>query len=808
MSLKWLANLINRHWALVLIAWVVMVVVLKLVAPSWDSIAKDGDLDYLPKEVTSLQGQELLREAFPNEKAKSQAVLALSRNGGELQPEDRAFGLKLSKTLANTDTLPLVDVWDEKTQVVGGMLVAPQNKAVMVVVRLTNGLMDVDNVRLLEIVHGVVDGMESERPDGLEVSISGSAMIGGDMRSSIEESLSNTERTTVLLVLVCLVAIYRAPLLVLVPLATIAVSMSVANDVVALLADNFGPDDYAWSDFKIFTTTKIFVVVILFGAGTDFCLFLISRFKEELVEGAEPGEAPGRALLNVSGALAGSAFTTILGLSTMAFAQYGKFVSSGPIIAVCLFFALLACMSFAPALLRAFGKQVFWPFGLKLLETEHVGETPAENGFWAWVSDQVMRRPTTILLLSAWLVAPFIFIGLRVGVTHDFMADLAPDRTSVVGAEKLREYFSQGVIAPMTVVAELPEDSEVDLGSSDGRYTIARLHTRLLDQEAVDDVRSVYLPTGGDPRHRRTLGGGGLQDLTAAGSPITAEAFVSQTEPYAGKVTQVSVLLNLNPFSKAARDAMPGLHASLKEFAKEQTIDGEPNPWHGARFELVGTTPGMRDLEVVTNSDRWRIQILTVIAVYLVLIFLLRKPFVCAYMILTVLLSYWATLGMTEIFFEWLYGDTFRGLDWKVPIFLFVILIAVGQDYNIYLATRVFEEQARLGARRGLRRAIVTTGGIITSCGVIMAGTFFSMATGTLRGMAELGFALALGVVLDTFFVRTVVVPSFFALLARVQEPLPLEGAAEPGGQHASDRKAGVKLRGDGSTAGHRASAS
>jgi RND superfamily putative drug exporter len=190
-----------------------------------------------------------------------------------------------------------------------------------------------------------------------------------------------------------------------------------------------------------------------------------------------------------------------------------------------------------------------------------------------------------------------------------------------------------------------------------------------------------------------------------------------------------------------------------------------------ARIGLAGSTSAVNDLRHVTTSDERRMYVLVTLGVYAILVILLRRPGISLYLMGTVVLGYLASLGLTDMVFHALHRGPrpWGGLDWTVGFFLFVILVAVGEDYNILLMARVIEEEKKHGVVDGTRRAVAHTGGIISSCGLIMAGTFGSMLTGSLTSLRELGFALGLGVLLDTFLVRPILVPAFVVLIDRMR---------------------------------------
>lgn len=621
---------------------------------------------------------------------------------------------------------------------------------------------------------------------GLSILATGSAAIGGETLTAARDAIRYTELLTVVMILGILSFVYRAPLLVAIPVLSIGIAVMVSGGLVSWLTLASRWADSPWLDFRVFTTSRIFVIVILFGAGTDFCLFLISRLREEAAQWPWD-QACRRSLSGVSGAITGSALTTIVGLGMLWIAEFGKFAYTGPVIALCLTIGLLVSLTFTPALLSLIGPYAFWPSTIRTdaASSSELGnrEGLPPTGLWGLIALKLTRHPGLALVLGVGFLSPPAIFGYlnEDEVTYDISSQLNETAQSRRGLQVLQRHFAIGEINPTTILLTLPADAEPDKL----RAAATKLAHSLYSNAGVTAVRSADDPLGDFPPDRAMslLSPDAWRRRALKTHRIAKNYFFSESPLYANRLARLDVIVAGDPFAVQTAEKVNGIRHWLEEQTKASS-----SPWYRADVLLTGTTPSIIDLRTVTLSDNRRIKVAVVLAVFVSLWLVIRRVSLCTYLIATVLLSYYATLGLTILFFRAAYGDGYVGLDWKLPLFLFVILVAVGQDYNVYLVTRILEEQRERGWLSAVRHAVARTGGIITACGLVMAATFFSMTASawlpglvgilgpaqqgdatTLRGIVELGFALGLGVLIDTFYVRTILVPSFVTVLDRVR---------------------------------------
>jgi putative drug exporter of the RND superfamily len=777
-----LAKIVIRRGWIILLGWLVLALTLSTTAPPWDRVSRDDDVRFFPAGSPSVVGQDLLDRGFPQDAASAQVVVIGERADAPLSQADFDFLDQelvsvLNRAREGEPELGIKRIDTHRTPVIGPRLLGKRpggpGQAALTIVSLHGTYLSKATRLAVNRLEEIMETLPAP-PAGLTLELTGSGVVGRDMNEASNRSILNTTYTTIALVVVILLVVYRSPILALIPLVTIALSVFVSKKAIALLTTVPG------LNFQVINITNIFVVVVLFGAGTDYCLFLIARYREELVRGRPRPDALREAIIQVGGALIASAGTVIVGLGMLWFSSFAKIQYTGPAIALSLAIALMAALTLAPVLLYWLRGAVFWPFPQPHhvaghdREQESLEQLPL-SGFWVKVADLVVRYPGTILALCLLALAPLAFVGARTRSNYSQLADLNAEQPSVKGSRTVKRYFAVGELSPSALLIENPS---LNFGSDEGRKAIDRFSRQLAALPEVAEVRSISQPLG--KQTAPTDPANFLQRIVAETMRVAVDSRYTSTAPAnpadRNHITRIDVVFGSDPFSDTALSALERVY----ELLKGATAPGQPLAG-ATRVGLTGATAMVEDLKKATTADEHRMYVLVTIGVYAILVMLLRRPGICLYLIATVVIGYLASLGVTELVFQALHPgpDPWVGLDWKVGFFLFVILVAVGEDYNIFLMARVIEEERKHGVTEGTRLAVAHTGGIISSCGLIMAGTFGSMLTGSLTTLQELGFALGLGVLLDTFLVRPILVPAFVVLVDRYRSRAALRPSEE-----------------------------
>lgn len=692
---------------------------------------------FLPDDAPSSRGVRAMYESFPASSGLSEAAVVFERRGGKLTPADRRAIERVAGKIPRPVT-PGISA-DE----LGGVVVrspasiplpknpmiseaSPRGQGALILVHLPVNFITYRSARIVDHIRAVVAA--EEFPEGLAAAVTGSAGFGRDYALAAERSHRRTVWVTLVAVVVILLAVYRAPLAAFVPLVSISLAAMVALRLLAI-GEQFG--------FHTGTAERIFVVVLLYGAGTDYSLLFISRCREYLSAGLAPLQASSAALNATFPAILASAATDAAGMLMLCFADYGIFRTAGPAIAMALGVALATTATLVPALAGVFGAKLFWP-GRRA--NGRAREDLGGRRIWPGIARFVTARPAIVLVATLAALAVPAARGVRLTWIYDTLAGLEDTYDARRGADMARGHWPIGEIAPVTVLLRTDEPRS----EAAWRRTVGRLTKALGEIEGVRNVRSLTQPLGSDA-------GGAAALLTALGRGKVRDEYLSAER----RATRVVAVLGVPPLALEAMSAV----RQIRRTARAE-ID-----LAGAEVHLIGATPEIADVRAVTQEDFHLIAVLVLGVIFVVIFLLLRDPVLAGFMTCCTVISYLATLGVSYWVFCGLLGAA--GLDWKVEVFLFVVIAAVGVDYNIFLAARLAEEARRLPPREAVRQAVAHTGPVISSCGIIMAATLGSLMAGEIVLLHQLGFAFAAGMLIDTFVVRPLLLPAFAALTGR-----------------------------------------
>jgi RND superfamily putative drug exporter len=541
--------------------------------------------------------------------------------------------------------------------------------------------------RIAPAVDSVRDDV-GEGGGGLAVHITGPGGTSADFAEAFEGIDSTLLFAAMTVVIVMLLITYRSLTLLLVPLIAVVCALFTAQALICLLAEHGG--------LTVNGQSAGILTVLVFGAGTDYALLLVARYREELRRHEDRHEAMALALHRAGPAVLASGATVVLSMLVLLVAEMNSTSGLGPVAAIGVAVALLAMMTLFPALLVIVGRWIFWP------AVPHYGTPdPTERGVWARTGRRIARRPrmTWTVTALALAVCSLGLIQLRAeGIGNADAFTGKPD--SVTGQEVSARYFPAGSGSPLVIVSNQAQARQV------GRAVAAT-------PGVVPE--SPALPPGTKP----SFGGRVLFEAT-----MTAPADSDAAEQTVERV----------------RD----------------TVHAVPD----ADAKVGGGTAGLVDMDEAITHDNVLIIPLVLAVVLLILCALLRALIAPLLLIGTVILSFAAALGISALAFRYVFDYAGEATDF--PLFVFVFLVALGIDYNIFLTTRIREEAARQGTGPGVVTGLAATGAVITSAGLVLAGTFAALGTLPMVAFAEIGFTVALGVLIDTFIVRSVLVTSLF----------------------------------------------
>jgi RND superfamily putative drug exporter len=729
---------VKFRWV-VIAAWLIAAFAVPHFLPSLNSVTQGNNSAFLPASAPSEQAAQLASPFGGTNLTPVPVVAAVSQ--GTLTSADAAWLASLQHELGSVPTVVAVhdlgrsaDQQAEQLQVLSDVSGGNQNAQTTLI----------DNLR--------AQIKKAGPPAGLQVHLAGDIAINVDQQTKSGTTGNQVELLSLVFILVLLLLIFRSLLAPLITLMPAALAVVISGPLVG---------EAAHAGLKVSVLAQLLLIVLVLGAGTDYGLFLVFRVRENLRDGADPKDAVRSALTRVGETITFSAATVIAALLSLLVATFQIYSQLGIPLAIGIGTILLAGLTLLPALLAVFGRAAFWP------SKTRAGTGKA--GLWGRVATRVVRRPAIPLAIGV-----VVFGALAIAVTAyqpggfggSISAPAGSD--SAAGTALLTKHFPASAANPTNLVYKLSQPAWKDTGSiatATSQLTASGLFTGVtgpLNPAGVTLTAAQYLAL-----HRELGNPAALPAVPSGHSsvPLAAYELYRATAQYVspdGTTIQFETGLKAgDPSTTAAMNAVPSIRTEATTVAK--TLGA-------SQYGVGGEAPAFYDISQISDSDLLHVFPVAIVVIGLLLCLVMRSLIAPLYLIASVGLSFAAALGLSVVIFIKLGGSS--GLTFILPFLMFIFLLALGEDYNILVMSRIREEAHHLPLREAVARAVGATGTTVTSAGLVLAGTFsvFALVGGKGSGGSEIrdvGVGLALGILMDTFIVRTILVPCTVVLLGR-----------------------------------------
>jgi len=729
---------VKFRWV-VIAAWLVAAIAVPKFLPSLNSVTQGNNSAFLPASAPSEKAAQLASPFGSTNLIPIPVVAAVSQ--GTLTAADTSWLATLAQDLSTVPTV--VKVHDLGRS-------ADQQADQLQVLSDVGGGDANGQTTLVDKLRAAITS--AHPPAGLQVHLAGDIAINVDQQAKSGTTGNEVEGLSVIFILILLLLIFRsalAPFITLIP-AFFAVAIS-------------GPlvGEAAHAGLKVSQIAQLLLIVLVLGAGTDYGLFLVFRVREQLRSGVDPKEAVVTSVTRVGETITFSAATVIAALLSLLVATFQIYSELGIPLAIGIGTMLLAGLTLLPALLAVFGRAAFWPSKTR--------QGAGQAGLWGRIAARVVRRAAITLTLGVvalGVLAIFVSGYKPGGFGGSITAPAGTD--SAAGTTLLNKHFPTSSANPTNLVYKLSQpvwDDTAPIAAATSQLAASGLFTGVtgpLNPAGVTLTGAQYTQLHAALGVAATLPAVPTAQTSIPLAGYEAYRATAQYVSPDGETIQFETGLKAgDPSTTNAMDAVPSIRTEAAAVAK--TLGA-------SAYGVGGEAPAFYDISQISDSDLAHVVPVAIIVIGLLLCLVMRSLIAPIYLIASVALSFFAALGLSVLLFIKIGGDS--GLTFILPFLMFIFLLALGEDYNILVMSRIREEAHHLPLRDAVSKAIGVTGTTVTSAGLVLAGTFsvFAIVGGRGSGgsqIRDVGVGLALGVLMDTFIVRTVLVPCTVILLGR-----------------------------------------